>query len=88
MLDEMPEMYFACIGRYPPRTVVPAATQLLATDTRALPKQVIKSQIPQKQARKAARAPTTERSSLLWKVVIGVLLAALATVLYILVGPS
>lgn len=89
ILDEIPEMYFACIERYPPRHVVPAAMQILATDTRALPKQVIRPVAAPRPARAAAAAlPTAPRSSIVPWIVIGVMLAALATVLYILVGPS
>ena len=86
-LDELPEMYFACLRKYGPREVVPAATQLLATDTSKLQKQVLKPTI---KAKPSAAAPTAtrSRSSIIWTVVIGLLLAGLATGLYILVGPS
>ena len=85
-LDELPEMYFACLRKYGPRDVVPAATQLLATDTSKLQKQVLKPTIKAKAS--AAATTTRSRSSIIWTVVIGLLLAGLATGLYILVGPS
>ncbi len=90
VLDEIPEMYFACLQRYGPRTVSPVAQQLIAMDTRALPKQVIKAHVaPRKQTVAAVEATATDRkSNLVWWIVIGVFLAALATILYVLVGPS
>jgi hypothetical protein len=89
VLDEIPEMYFACLDRYGPRNVSPIAQQLIAMDTRALPKQVIKATIAPRKAAVAAAATTTERkSSVVWWIVIGVLVAAVATGLYMLVGPS
>ena len=89
ILDEIPEMYFACLQRYGPRNVSPIATQLIAMDTRALPKHVIKATVaPRKAAVAAAEASTERKSSVVWWIVIGVLLAAVATGLYMLVGPS
>jgi hypothetical protein len=92
-LDEMPETYFACLTKYGPRDVDPAAVQLLATDPRAMATQVVKSSAPAqskaaKKAAAAAAAPAKERSSIVPWVVIGVMLAGLVAGLYFLVGPS
>ena len=90
VLDEIPEMYFACLQRYGPRNVSPVAAQLLAMDKRALPKQVIKATVAPRKATVAAveAASTAKKSSALWWIVIGVLVAIVATGLYMLVGPS
>ena len=94
VLDEIPEMYFACLQRYGPRHVSPVAQQLIAMDTRALPKQVIKATVAPRKATVAAAVessnatPSERKSNVLWWIVIGVLLAVVATGLYMLVGPS
>jgi hypothetical protein len=89
MLDEIPEMYFACLQRYGPRKVSPVATQLIAMDTRALPKHVIKATVlPRRQTVAAVESPNDRKGHVTFWIVLGVLLAVVATGLYMLVGPS
>jgi hypothetical protein len=88
VLDEMPETYFACLGKHAPRDVDPRAVQVLAA---APAKHVVKPNVPRRTPAAAVVAtaqPVRTKSSIVSWIVIAIMLAILVTGLYVLVGPS
>ena len=79
--DEIPETYFACLGKYGPKVVNPVVEQLLSTDTKSLPKQVINSTAP-------TEAKPKRSGVSIWMILLGIFVIGLAAGMYVLVGPK